>query len=208
MNRYRKNLEGVMFDIKYAVIVGMISILFVCPIEAQQRANRRPPQNRSNVQRDRNAQTERAVLSYLEQFETDILSELKQLKANRPRLYRRQIEKFFIEMKRLERVRETDKSHYNNLLEEKRLELLSLQVSRQYKKSDDDEARRALAVKLTELVNRSFDLRQKNRQREIEKLEQRVVELKTENEKRLQNKADIVSERVKQLKGETQEIQW
>jgi|GEM_PF-3812496 len=197
-----------MFDIKYAVIVGMISILFVCPIEAQQRANRRPPQNRSNVQRDRNAQTERAVLSYLEQFETDILSELKQLKANRPRLYRRQIEKFFIEMKRLERVRETDKSHYNNLLEEKRLELLSLQVSRQYKKSDDDEARRALAVKLTELVNRSFDLRQKNRQREIEKLEQRVVELKTENEKRLQNKADIVSERVKQLKGETQEIQW
>lgn len=197
-----------MLNIKYAMVVFLITSMGICTLEAQQRGNRRPPQNRNNTLRSNMAEAEKAVLSYLEQFDTDIVDELAQLKSRRPRLYRRQIEKLFTEMNRIENVKESDKAHYNNLLEEKRLELKSRQISRQYRRSDVEAERQALALKLEDLIDRSFDLRQKNRLREIEKLEQRVVELKSENKKRLQNKATIVAQRLKQLKGDDQLMQW
>ena len=67
-----------------------------------------------------------------------------------------------------------------------------------------DELRRAIWKHL----NKIFDYRQMNRQEEIQKLENKLKELKEVNEQRLANKDEIVENRMNDLLGEKPELEW
>ena len=69
-------------------------------------------------------------------------------------------------------------------------------------KSDND--REALKSKLSELIGKQFDVRQKRHKREIESLEAQVKKLKDLVQKRQDNRSEIISRRLDQLVRESQ----
>lgn len=151
---------------------------------------------------------EAEVLKYLKEVRPEQYEELERLKERRPEQYRRLISRAFREIRYMEELKEKDPDRFKVLSQEKQLERETQKLARQYRNSNDDEEKEQLLEELTKLLEKSFDLRQMNREFEIERLEKRLAEAKTANTKRLENKEEIVRLRLSQMLGKRKEFEW
>jgi hypothetical protein len=79
---------------------------------------------------------------------------------------------------------------------------------KQLQSTESDEQRSALRTKLSELLGRQFDARQKRHEQQIAELEAQVKKLRELVRKRQANRSEIVSLRLEQLLRETQGLGW
>jgi hypothetical protein len=75
-------------------------------------------------------------------------------------------------------------------------------------RAKDDDGKEKLKDKLTETLQKQFDLRQKRQQKEIEALEEQVKNLKEVLQKRQENRREIVKQRLDQLVREAMGLGW
>ena len=90
------------------------------------------------------------------------------------------------------------------------LERASMDLSHKLRSipADNKDEQSKLTVKLQDTVTQLFDLREQARAREVEMLKKRLEELTQMLEKRKANRDAIISKRVKQLSGESDELDW
>jgi hypothetical protein len=79
---------------------------------------------------------------------------------------------------------------------------------RQLGEAKNDNDRDKLKAKLSEVLEKQFDLRQKRHASEIEALKAKVKKLEELVEKRKENRKEIVSKRLDQLQREAQGLGW
>ena len=133
---------------------------------------------------------------------------LLELKGSRDMLYHRLLVKAYREMQYLEQLKERDPEQYEAMQEKEKLEIEAKELVDQYKKTENESEKEELKSQITELLSKIFDIRQQNREKEIERLEERLAEAKADNKKRLENKKEIVAERLNELLGEEKWMQW
>jgi hypothetical protein len=74
--------------------------------------------------------------------------------------------------------------------------------------SAEGENKEKIKVKLTETLDKQFDLRQKRHEAEIAALEAQVKKLKEMVQKRQENRKDIIGKRLDQLLREAEGLSW
>jgi len=203
-----------------AVVLACISISHIMAQEltrdGQTRQNPRDQRRRAqNLQRTvqqeilyLTQEQEDEALKYIRETYTDRAERLIRWKDVRPEAYKNALSKAFREMRFMEELKERDPDRYARVMEEKRLESQSRELAAAYRQSDDDAERERLHKEMEDLLSKLFDYRQINRLDEIDRLEKKLEELKAANQERLDNKAEIVQRRLKELLGERRGFEW
>ncbi|MBN2028858.1 hypothetical protein JW824_01305 [bacterium] len=196
------------------IILIMISILWL-PLFSQERQSAIPapraPGSTSEWQPATlylNPQQEAEVLKYLEEYSPELAERLSRIKESNSDTYREQLSRAYRQMIYMDNLKETDPEQYERVSEERRLELESNQLATQYKNTTDEDEKRGIKAELEDLLFELFDYRQMNRIVEIERLEERLESLKEENQNRLDNKDQIVNNRLLELLGERSGLEW
>ena len=151
---------------------------------------------------------EKEAIEYIRKVYPDRLENLLAIKERRPLLYRTFLSRGYREMRHLEELKEKDPERYDQRMQEKSLDEEARELARQYRESDDESEMARLRDELKALLDKIFDYRQQNRQFEIEKLEKRLAELRETNQKRLDNKNEIVQRRLDQMLARQREWEW
>jgi len=108
----------------------------------------------------------------------------------------------------LQRVKEEDPVRYERELQIRKLEEESRDLGRSIRKSKDESEKKQLRADLNKLLSNLFDLRELNRQDEIDRLRAELERLQQTLAKRQKNKVAIVERRLKQLTGEADDLDW
>jgi hypothetical protein len=81
-------------------------------------------------------------------------------------------------------------------------------LAQKYAKSDKEGEKKELRKKLAEALSQQFDLHMEQQQKELEKLEKQISDLRALMEKRQEAKNAIVERRIEQLAQEAQGMGW
>jgi len=84
----------------------------------------------------------------------------------------------------------------------------SQELAHQYAKSEKEDEKKETRKKLTEVLDRQFDLHLKEQQNELDELEKQVAKLKAVLRKRKDAKENIVERRLEQLVQEADGLGW
>lgn len=98
-------------------------------------------------------------------------------------------------------LRESNQELYNDFLREQQLRFRAEDLALFIIEQPQDENRQKLEDELLRLLSESFDLKQKNREREIDQLESRLVELQRVLDERNAKRDLIIEKRFKELVG-------
>lgn len=176
--------------------MAILILLVPASVEAQQ--GRRPlPQAQQEVLYLTHEQEE-DVIDYLREARPEQADELILLKDRRPAAYQKFLSRAYREMRYMEEVRRNDPERYEIMKQEKLLESQSRELAKGYRKATEEE-REGIRTELRSVLNRLFDLRQMNREFEIQRLEKRLEEARGNNRKRLENKESIIDLRMSEL---------
>lgn len=194
----------------------ILLIIFVClfmsikhvAAQEQRPANRPVPTTPQQDILYLTPEQEADVIEYLKEYYPDNADRLSRLKELRPDTYREQLSRVYRQMRFLENLKETDPEQYERVSEERNLESKSNQLASQYKNTTDENEKEKIKTELEDLLYRLFDYRQINRIAEIERLEERLGQLKQDNQNRLDNKDQIVNNRLNEMLGETSGLEW
>ncbi len=193
---------------KYRLFLITIAGLLLIQAGFVQRSYaQKPPFNQQLNQNEITSEREEKVLHYVSQAYPYKYENLIQLRSRRPALYRQALLRAYKEMQFAERLREENPEQYENLKLERELESQSQELAEQYKNAETDAEKEAIEEKLRSVLIQAFEVRQANRQFEIDKLELRLQELKEKNEERQQNKTKIIQLRIDELLG-LGELKW
>jgi len=108
----------------------------------------------------------------------------------------------------MEELRGRDPAAFEKMREMRRLERESLEMGDRLRQSPPGPSREEGIRKLTELLNRLFDLREEARAREVSELKRRVEELEKSLSSRRAAKDRIVERRRRELLGERIDEDW
>jgi len=159
------------------------------------------------VMEDISGEREQAVLNYIKELSAEKYDRLNRVKLSRPDFYNKLIVNYYRELQMFEKVKTNDPERYRQLKEVKEMEEETQILAKEYRQAKTEKAKADIKAKLKKLLFKSFDLRHINRQKEIERLEKKLLKLKNNNKARLENKDKMVERRLNRLIGE-QELKW
>jgi hypothetical protein len=84
----------------------------------------------------------------------------------------------------------------------------SHELAQQYVKSENEDEKKDIRKKLTDTLDKQFDLHLKEQQKELDELEKQVAKLKAVLKKRKDAKENIVERRLEQLVQEADGLGW
>ena len=200
-----KRLDAILFK---AAIITVLIIVGSQTLMAQRRPGRSYDKRKNQDVLYLTPEQEKEAMGYLRENYQDRLDELRELKKNRELLYMKKMSQAYREMRFMKDLKDQDENRYKRVADEKKLEKQVRMLVEDYWQTGDtlkkDELRRAIWKHL----NKIFDYRQMNRQEEIQKLENKLKELKELNEQRLANKDEIVEAKLNDMLGGKPEMEW
>ena len=101
----------------------------------------------------------------------------------------------------LQDIQGTDKALFDRLIREQRMERETLIMARKFAAMEEGKARRDSITVLREKLNEIFELKQGNRRREVEQLEEKLQELRKAIVERERVRNQIVDRRLRELLG-------
>jgi uncharacterized protein YicC (UPF0701 family) len=108
----------------------------------------------------------------------------------------------------LKALAKVDSEAYKDSLRAIQLEDESMKLSKQYRKASDDQEKGQITKKLKTVLSELFDLREKERSRRIKQLEQELARLKESLNNRKKNKDTIVQQRIDEITGKKENLEW
>ena len=88
------------------------------------------------------------------------------------------------------------------------VEKQSMELSKQYRKAETDEEKQTISADLKAVLVRGFDLKLLNQQKNMERLEKRLEELKNLLKKRRKSRDEVIQKRLDELTGKTEHLKW
>ena len=150
---------------------------------------------------------ESEVIEYIEEVHPEQLEQLLAVKDSRPMAYRRMLSKGYREMRLMKELKQRDPKRYDRVAEERTLDGNSRALARKFRTAEGAGKER-IREEVKKILDQIFDLRQANRVLEIERLEKKLEELKSNNLERLKNKDEILKRRLMALLGEDKGLEW
>ena len=192
----------------YYLLFTIVTIL-ICMETMAFGQDRRQPRNMSKQEiLFLTPEQEAEVMAYVKSAHPEKLDQFMSLKDSKPMVYRRMLTRGYREMRLMTELKERDPERYSRVGEERKLESKSQALVRKMKATEDEEEKLRLRPEIERILNQVFDLRQSNRQMEIERLEKKLSELKENNQKRLASKEEILKRRLTELLGEEKGLEW
>ena len=152
--------------------------------------------------------TEQDGLEFLQEHAPDYYEEVLAMKSDDPDGYKRQIV-FAIQKKwSIQRRAGSDKEYYNLLFDTYGLEVQVKKLIKEYKSIPGNKSNSNIKKELRTNLAQLFDFREKEREREVVKLEEKLSALHENLRLRKKNKDLIVDNRLKQLIGEASTLEW
>ena len=105
-----------------------------------------------------------------------------------------------------DQMEKSDPEFFKLLKQDAELELTTRQLTMQYRQTTDENAKAEIGAQLAETVAKHFDVRQKRRALELERLEKELNRMKDLFEKRNTSRDKIIDQRLKELKGEEESL--
>ncbi len=102
----------------------------------------------------------------------------------------------------LMRVKETDRAMYDLKIQDLKLEMQSQALAKEAGQSSEKRAQ------LKAVLREHFDVRQKIRERDMEKLRQRIAELEKQTQARSNSREQLIEARLKELSQKSQKASW
>lgn len=105
-----------------------------------------------------------------------------------------------------DQMEKSDPELFKLLKQDAELERTTRQLTMQYRQTVDEDAKAEIGAQLAETIAKHFDVRQKRRALELERLEKELNRMKDLFEKRNQSRDKIIEQRLKELKGEEESL--
>lgn len=192
---------------KKGLMILIVALCVMPSVFAQPRNNQRRSPNPQFETNELTGNKEQEVLDYISKTYPNKYENLMKLKSRRPQLYKQTLFRAYKEMEFSRRLKEENPEQYENLKLERELESQSQDLAIQYNDAETDEERKAIEEKLESVLIQAFEVKQANREYEIQKLEDRLNDLIEKNEERKSNKSKIIQKRLNQLLG-VDELKW
>jgi len=153
-------------------------------------------------------QQKNEIIEFYKQIESDIEKNLEQLRVRNPQKYERKLQNLYREYVFLNRKKEEDPELYRKAIELRKLSATVRVMANNYKKSDSDSERGKIRTKLRDTLSMVFDLKEKERVAEMDRIKKRLVRLQAEMVERQNNKDQIVENRLNKLIGKEHLYEW
>jgi hypothetical protein len=148
------------------------------------------------------------LMEFYKESAPELLKELQYLKENDLPRYNTELKYLYQDMLMLERIKDTQPDRFKESLEMRRLDGRSRRLSRLYLESKSDDEKEDLVQDLRHTLGQLFELREKERVREMQRISEKLEKLKVETKLRRENKEQIVENRIKELTGQKSVFEW
>lgn len=105
-----------------------------------------------------------------------------------------------------DQLEKSDPELFKLLKQDAELDRTTRQLTMQYRQTVDADSKAEIGAQLAETVAKHFDVRQKRRALELERLEKELNRMKELFEKRNSSRDKIIEQRLKELKGEEESL--
>jgi hypothetical protein len=196
---------------KLLCVIFLISIPLMAqtpPAPEQPRLAIPPPAAPPSPEERITPETEREALEFLAIVAPFRLEDTKRLKTVQPQEYYRNISEVLSVKRRLDFVKRNDPEQYQLVLQETKMDQQSHNLAEQCRRTKNPEEKNRLRIELKNLLTQLFDIREKNKQREIQHLETELNRLRNTMSERRKNKDQIVMLRMEELLDEQTSLKW
>jgi Rad3-related DNA helicase len=151
---------------------------------------------------------EKRILEFSRQIDPDIENNMNELKVVRPQRYERKLQKLYHEYIFLKRLEKEEPDRYLEALEVRKLSAKVEKTAQQYKKSKSESERTELESNLKKDLSHLFDLREKEREAEMDRIKERLARLQKEMLDRRKNKDKIIENHLNKIIGKGYLYEW
>ena len=153
-------------------------------------------------------EAEKEALDFLQIIAPFRVEELQALKQVNPPEFQQRVREILDVKHRLDFAKKNDPQRYELMLQETRMEQETQQRGEQYRRARTDEEKNRIGQELQQLLDRLFDVKEKNKELEIKRLEEQLAKLKNTIAERKKNKSQIVAARMEELTDERNSLRW
>lgn len=152
---------------------------------------------------------EKEMFAFLKEVEPQTMRLLEQLKKEgRMDEYERVCREAWGRFQHMRELKRHNPEEFQRLVRINQMEAGAWELAEKIRRAQGGEEKTRLREELKAALEKLFELREEQRKREVEELQRRLEELKAQLEKRRQNKAAIVEKRLKQMLGESDDMDW
>lgn len=150
----------------------------------------------------------KAALEFVKNNDPTFYEELLNIQKNLPGEFNIIIGETVERNRDLERLKKESPEEYNDVMLILDYEKRERDLSRQYREAASAEEKSRIETELTGVLKELFDLNLKQRQRELQRLEKELKNIKDEIEKRKTNKDKIIKNRFDEVTGKNDYLRW
>jgi hypothetical protein len=134
--------------------------------------------------------------------------EIIRLKEANPEVYRRVVFEGARHYHHIKTLEKTDPQAYSRMKEELKLDSSMRKLARKYKAEKDPAKQQNIKTELTGILEKLFDIRTRNREAEVARLQEKVNQLKVLVENRKNQKSTIVKKKFDEVVGQIENLDW
>jgi len=177
-------------------VLSLLLLLTIQPALAQRggRGRPEPPVGREALQEQRDE-----VVQFIQENFPEKARMLKELRQRDPEEFRRRRQQLAEEVRHLRELRQENPDLFRLQMDEMRLRDETNRLVREARRAEGGKARDEAVKRLREALDRSFDLRTRIKQGELEDLRRRLAELEASLKRRGERRAQMVEERQREL---------
>lgn len=155
-----------------------------------------------------NREEAQSVMEFYQQKAPEIAEKLSRLKKQDLPYYNSELRHLYHDKIMLERIKEIQPERFAESLEMRKLDSRSRELSRKYLESDEQDEKEDIEQELRDTLNELFELREKERKLEMQRISEKLKKLENETQLRRENKEQIVENRIKELTGQKSVFEW
>ncbi len=150
---------------------------------------------------------EERLISEVDKVSPYLAEKLRDLKKNRPRLYRIVLGKLARGYRWYQRLKHDPKG--KKFADELwKLSLKERELALKYKESESEKVKKQIAKEIKKISEKLFDLRQEAREIAVKQLEEKLKTIKEELKEREAHREEIIQQHIDQILGKGQGWRW
>ena len=176
-----------------------------------QRNNQQKNPGMNNPQGRQLRFSEEEIAQALEEIKAqdpEFYENLMRMKENMPGEYQIILYETIERKRELERLKEENPELYQDMVKREEYERRERELSRKYRDAETDADKKKIETELKTVLNELFDLNLKMRRREVEELENRIKEIKSDIEERKKDKDKVIELHLKDITGQNDHLRW
>ena len=112
------------------------------------------------------------------------------------------------QLREMKDLKERDPERFKLTMRIVELDRHSAELGQKVRRAPDEDAKKQAATELKEVLNKLFDLRQEEREKNVQQLDRDLKELRESLEKRKTKRDEIIQHRFDQLTGKAEMLDW